>query len=88
MRREQDRTALAPELLDQLTELPRGDGVHPGSRFVQEQDGRIRDQPAREVHALLHAARELFDGLVGAGRKADALEEGVHPGPISRDGSL
>ena len=73
VRRQQDRPALALQLDDEPPELARGERVHPGRRLVEEQHLRVADQPAREMEALLHAARELLDALVRALGEADPL---------------
>ena len=43
--------------------------------LVEKEDARIAHQPACQMEALLHAARELLDTLVGALGQPDALDK-------------
>ena len=75
MRRQQDRSAFALELRNQRAKLARGKRVHAGGRLVEKEHACVAHQAACQVEALLHAARKLFDALVGALRQPDALEQ-------------
>jgi hypothetical protein len=52
--------AVAPgDAEQQVLQVRAGLGVHRGQRLVEQQQPRLRRQPARDGHALLHAARQL-----------------------------
>src|ERR1700677_5397591 len=48
-----------PESLDQIVEVPGGDRIEPGRRFVEEQYLRIQSQRAGETDALAHASAQI-----------------------------
>ena len=49
--------------------------VERGERFVEQEDGRLEDERARERHALLLAAREFRRQLAFLAAEADALDD-------------
>ena len=52
-------------------------------RLVEEEDGRVVQQAARDVQPLPHAARVALDPLLLAALQADELEQLVDPGPLA-----
>src|SRR4051812_14530325 len=62
---DEDRHALL-QILDQLFDGRRGDGIERGGRLVEEQQLRIRGKRARDAQALLLAAGKVEGRLVEA----------------------
>src|SRR5690242_10701108 len=54
------------ELLDQLLDLERGDGVERGGWLVHQDDLRLDGERARDAEALLLSAREAERALIQA----------------------
>ena len=67
-RRHEQRQALLAQPTDQRHHLGMGADVDAARRFVENQDARLRDQPAGQHHLLLVAARQLPHRLVRVGR--------------------
>lgn len=78
MRVEENRLALALELMQQLPHLAAPDRVHRRGRLVQEQDARIGDKRAGEAEPLLHAFGVAFDPVARAQADADPLQQLRH----------
>jgi len=51
---EEDGAPLAFQALQELPNLPGGLGVQAGGGFIEEEDGRIREQGAGEGQTLAH----------------------------------
>ena len=65
-------------LLDVAQHLPHRHARHrieAGGRLVEKEHARLVDEPARDLHAPPHAAREILDLLVGPLRQLDRLEQ-------------
>lgn len=85
---QQDRHAFGFQLAQDLDDLVDNQGRQAFGRFVEQDDGRIEHQGARDGHHLLLAAREL-EAAVGAAllqarkQRVDALQgpASVAPGP-------
>jgi hypothetical protein len=76
---EEDGAAFGPELADEVADLPRGGRVEAAGRLVQEDDGRLVEDGARDREPLLHALGEADDRLVAAVPETDLLERGSDP---------
>ena len=68
---------------DRGAELAGAHGVDADRRLVQEDDGRIVEQPAGDVQALPHPAGVALDALLLAPLQADELEQLVDPGALA-----
>ena len=66
---------------DQAAELAGRHRVHPGGRFVQDEDLRVADQPSGQVQPLLHAARPGLHPLVRPVGQAHPGQQPGRPGP-------
>jgi hypothetical protein len=62
--------ASARERRDELPELRALARVQRGARLVEQQHGRVGEQPDRDVHPLLVAARELAELVARRARPA------------------
>src|SRR5205807_9837340 len=63
------------ERSDRRPELARPDRVEADRRLVEEEDGRVVQEPARDMEPLPHAARIALDALVLAAAEPDEVEE-------------
>ncbi len=72
--RDHDGGAALAELGDRLLHVPLGFGIERGGRFIEQDDGRVLDQRARDGDALALAAGEL--GAVLADRRVVVAREG------------
>ena len=79
LRGQQDRRAVADQLLDGDPQALAALGVQPGGRLVEEEDRRVRHQRGGQVQPPAHAARVgLQHAITGAGQ-AEFLEQLVGP---------
>ncbi len=66
--REQNRCTSCGQFLDHIPDLESSGRVEAGRRFVEEQQGRFRDQRCAEVETAAHATRVGGDAAIsGAG---------------------
>jgi len=70
---------LVSQVAQELPELYPPRRIQAGGGFVQEDDARIRQERARDAHALPHAARELLDLLIGLFSQPYFLEPEIDP---------
>src|SRR6478752_7569477 len=73
VRHDQERDAVAIQLLDDLHDLGTGLRVEVAGRLVREQEARLHDDRAADRDALALAARELIGPVAEARAKADRL---------------
>ena len=59
---------------DHLVDVPRGQGIEAGCRFVVHEDLGLQHQRSCEAHALAHAARQLSRVLLLSALEAECLE--------------
>ena len=78
VRREQDGAPLVPQPQHELAHVAGALGIETRRRLVEQHDGRVVQQRARQRHALLQALRELRRGLRGAVADVEELERRVH----------
>ena len=76
--REDDRRALAPQLVDELPRAAAGGRVEPGGGLVEEQQLRCADDAERDVEPALLPARQRLHSGVGLVHEPDELEHVVH----------
>ena len=60
---------------DQIPELPAGERIDAGRRFVEDQQVGVVQQGAAQAELLLHAARQLAGRAVGKGGEAGGLQQ-------------
>ena len=78
--------ALVAEVAEEFAELGAAGGVESGGGFVEEDDGGVGQQRARDAKTLPHAAGEAFDALVGFFGEPDFLEPEVDAASLACDG--
>ena len=71
---------------DQLADRACGGDVQPECRLIEEEDPRVVEQPAREVHLLALAGRERAHALLALVRHADRVDQLVDPVPAVAGG--
>jgi hypothetical protein len=76
--------AAGPQPLERRPHPPPQQRIDARGRLVEQQQRRLVEQRAGERHALLHAARERVDLVVGAMCEIDELEQ--LPRPAARVG--
>ena len=76
--------ALAVERAIDVHDRGRRPGIDAGGRLVEEEDLRLGRERARDQHALLLAAGERPERLLGDGVQADLLEALGGEAPLAR----
>ena len=76
---QEHRDAALAELEDQIADLPRAHRIHPGGRFVENDQPRLLDERLRQADALEHAFRIAADPAVARAFEIDQCEQFVHP---------
>ena len=69
---------LMADALDQLPELAAGKRVHPGGRFIQNQQVGVMDQGTAEPKFLLHATGQLASRSIAKGSQAGTVQQIVN----------
>src|SRR6185503_11025022 len=75
VRHDEQRDAVAIELLDDLNDFAAGLRIEVARGLVGEQEARLHDDRAADRDALALAARELIRAMIDAGLEAHGLED-------------
>ena len=79
VRRKHDGDTARGNLAHQIEHLPTTDGVEATRRLVEKHEIRIMNESHRELRALLHSRRELFDRSIASLAKPDEPQDLVRP---------